>query len=287
MARRDGGDRAALSAVPAPRRLADLGAASSDVVLAAGDRAIDAIAAVLPDRATVAAAAGLPAPPVDAAGLRARHTAQRGIQFGALAAGAEDLRCAADRLRARHRALAEEAGVLWERWSGPSAEEVADRVVLLGRAAQEVVTMLSETAETVEAAGLAVADDIADRAAAARALGAAEPGPAPRRGAVAGAARSWAAGLDAELHRYLEVADRTDRSIAATWRELAQRLAALRRLSGAEPGPVEVDLAGLPPDLLALPEILAALGPLGLEEPDDGPDARPGDLTDDEGDVRG
>ncbi|MFC5065367.1 WXG100 family type VII secretion target [Actinomycetospora atypica] len=283
MARRDGGDRAALSAVPPPRRLADLGAASSDVVLAAGDRAIAAIAAVLPERTAVAARVGLPAPSVDAADLLARHCAQRGIRFAALADGAEDLRRAAERLRARHRALAEEAGVLWERWSGPSAEEVADRVVLLGRATQEVVTMLSETAETVEAAGLAVADDVAARAAAARALGAAEPGPAPGPGAVSAAARSWAATLDAELHRYLEVADRTDRSIAATWQELAQRLDALRRLSGAEPEPIGADPAGLPPDLLALPEILAALGPLGLDDEPDGPDDRPGD----EDDVRG
>ena len=176
--------------------------------------------------------------------------------------------------------------MLWERWSGPSADEVADRVVLLGRAAQEVVTMLSETAETVEAAGLAVADDVADRAAAARALGAAEPGAGPRSREPC--RRPPARGRPAstrELHRYLEVADRTDRSIAATWQELAQRLGALRQLSGAEPEPVEVDLGGLPPDLLALPEILAALGPLGL---DDGPDDDlPDDLPRDEDDARG
>nr|WP_246326364.1 WXG100 family type VII secretion target [Actinomycetospora corticicola] len=214
----------------------------------------------------------MPAPPVDAAGLRARHTAQRGIRFAAIAAGAEDLRRAADRVRARHRALAEEAGTLWERWSGPSAEEVADRVVALGRAAQEIVTMLAETAETVEAAGLAVADDVTDRAAAARALGAGDPGPPPRPGAVPAAARSWAAALDAVLQRYLVVADRTDATIADAWRELADRLGVLRRLSGTA---VEVgepaDTGGLPPDLLALPEILAALGGLGMgEEPDDG-----------------
>ncbi len=271
--RRDGGrGTGPLSAVPPPRRLGQLGADTSDALLAAGDAAVERIVAVLPARVALTETAGLPAPPVDAAGLRARHTAQRGIRFAAIAAGAEDLRRAADRIRARHRALAEEAGTLWERWSGPSAEEVADRVVALGRAAQEIVTMLAETAETVEAAGLAVADDVTDRAAAARALGAGDPGPPPRPGAVPAAARSWAAALDAVLQRYLVVADRTDATIAEAWRELADRLGVLRRLSGtaAEVGEPAVT-GGLPPDLLALPEILAALGGLGTgEEPDDG-----------------
>lgn len=278
--RRDGGRGIGpLSAVPSPRRLAQLGADTSDALLAAGDVAIDRIAAALPARIALAGTAGLPAPPVDVAGLRARHAAQRGIRFAAIAAGAEDLRRAADRVRARHRALAEEAGTLWERWSGPSAEEVADRVVALGRAAQEIVTLLAETAETVEAAGLAVADDVTDRAAAARALGAGDPGPPPGPGAVPAAGRAWAAALDAHLQRYLAVADRTDATIAETWRELADRLGMLRRLSGAaaEVEPADGgDPGGLPADLLALPEILAALGGLGVpgaddEEEEDGP----------------
>ncbi|GLZ50771.1 hypothetical protein Acsp07_03880 [Actinomycetospora sp. NBRC 106378] len=269
--RRDGGRGGGpLSAVPPPRRLAQLGADTSDALLAAGDVAIDRIAAALPARVALAGTAGLPAPPVDVAGLRARHAAQRGIRFAAIAAGAEDLRRAADRVRARHRALAEEAGTLWERWSGPSAEEVADRVVALGRAAQEVVTLLAETAETVEAAGLAVADDVTDRAAAARALGAGDPGPPPGPGAVPAAARAWAAALDAHLQRYLAVADRTDAAIAETWRELADRLGMLRRLSGAAADVGEPAAeGGLPADLLALPEILAALGGLGGAVADD------------------
>ncbi|WP_018330952.1 WXG100 family type VII secretion target [Actinomycetospora chiangmaiensis] len=274
MTRRDGGRGGGpLSAVPSPRRLAQLGADTSDALLAAGDGAIERIAAALPARIAMGETTGLGAPPVDAEGLRARHTAQRGIRFAAIAAGAEDLRRAADRIRARHRALAEEAGTLWERWSGPSAEEVADRVVALGRAAQEIVTMLAETAETVEAAGLAVADDVTDRAAAARALGAGDPGPPPGRGAVPAAARAWAATLDSRLQRYLVVADRTDATIAGTWRELADRLGVLRRLSGTAPEVGGPDAGGLPADLLALPEILAALGGLGAPgEPDaDGP----------------
>ena len=242
----------------------------------------------------LAGPAGLPAPPVDAAGLRGRHSAQRGVRFSALAAGAEDLRAAADRVRARHRALAEEAGTLWERWSGPSAEDVADRVVSLGRAAHEIVTLLEETAETVEGAGLAVADDVADRADAARELAAELPAPPGDVDADTAAARAWAADLDARLHRYLGAADRTDRAIAATWRDLAERIGVLRRLSG---GP-EVDefddhadglgAGALPPELLALPEILAALGPLtgpdpdldGPPDPDDDPDDDPPTLPD-------
>ncbi|MCD2189425.1 WXG100 family type VII secretion target [Actinomycetospora soli] len=271
MTRRDGGRRGGpLSAVPPPRRLDQLGADTSDALLAAGDVAVDRIVAALPARAALTGTAGLPGPPVDAAGLRARHGAQRGIRFAAIAAGAEDLRRAADRIRVRHRALAEEAGTLYERWSGPSAEEVADRVVALGRAAQEIVALLADTAETVEAAGLAVADDVADRAAAARALGAGDPGPPPGPGAVPAAARGWAAALDACLQRYLVVADRTDATIAETWRTLADRLGMLRRLSGAAAdvtgsgdGVGPADTGGLPPDLFALPEILAALGGLG------------------------
>ncbi len=261
---RRGGDPAAspLRAVPPARRLADLGVADSDAVLAAADAAIDGVADVLPARLALAGPAGLPAPPVDAAGLLARHTAQRGVRFAALAAGAEDLRGAAARIRARHRALAEEAGTLWERWSGPSAEEVADRVVSLGRAAQEIVTLLEETADTVEGAGLAVADDVADRAAAATDLAADLP--YPPSGPDTAAARAWAADLDARLHRYLDVADRTDEAIAATWRDLAERIGVLRRLSGSpvDPDDLVADAGALPPDLLALPEILAALGSL-------------------------
>ncbi|NMO93447.1 WXG100 family type VII secretion target [Actinomycetospora sp. TBRC 11914] len=277
--RRGGAAGSPLRAVPPARRLAELGVADSDAVLADADPAIDAVAALLPAREALAARAGLPAPPVDAAGLRARHAAQRGVRFAALAAGADDLRAASARVRARHRALAEEAGTLWERWSGPSAEEVADRVVSLGRAAQEIVTLLEETAETVEGAGLAVADDVAARADAARELASGlsappdEPGPA--------AARVWAAGLDARLHRYLDEADRTDGSIAATWHDLAARIGVLRRLSGdaEDDDAAAVDAGALPPDLLALPEILAALGPLtGL---DDGPDDEDDDDPDD------
>ncbi|MDL5155477.1 WXG100 family type VII secretion target [Actinomycetospora termitidis] len=286
MTRRDGGRRGSLSAVPPPRRLAELGADTSDALLAAGDAGIAQVAAALPARVALVGTAGLPAPPVDVEGLRARHTAQRGIRFAAIAAGADDLRRAADRVRARHRALADEAGVLWEQWSGPSADEVADRVVALGRAAQEIVTMLAETAETVEAAGLAVADDVTDRAAAARALAAFDPGPAPGPGAMPVAARAWAGALDTRLQRYLDVADRTDVSIADTWRDLAERLAVLRRLSGTDAEPAADDPSGLPPDLLALPEILAALGGLGLGDPDeddeddDAPEdrAHPGEL---------
>ncbi|MEJ2868316.1 WXG100 family type VII secretion target [Actinomycetospora sp. OC33-EN08] len=271
MTRRDGGRRGgALSAVPPPRRLAELGADTSDALLASGDAGIAHVTGALPARLALAGTAGLAAPPVDAAGLRARHEAQRGIRFAAIAAGAEDLRRAADRIRARHRALAEEAGGLWERWSGPSADEVADRVVALGRAAQEIVTMLAETAETVEAAGLAVADDVTDRAAAARALAAADPGPPPGPGAMPAAAHAWASALDVRLARYLAVADHTDAAIAETWRELAERLAVLRRLSGT--GPAPDPSPGLPADLLALPEILAALGGLGLDDPDGEPD---------------
>ncbi|WP_433800410.1 WXG100 family type VII secretion target [Actinomycetospora sp. CA-084318] len=289
MTRRDGGRSGGpLSAVPPPRRLDQLGAATSDALLAAGDVAVDRIVAALPARVALTGTAGLPGPPVDAAGLRARHGAQRGIRFAAIAAGAEDLRRAADRVRARHRALAEEAGTLYERWSGPSAEEVADRVVALGRAAQEIVTLLADTAETVEAAGLAVADDVADRAAAARALGAGDPGPPPGPGAVPAAARAWAAALDACLQRYLVVADRTDATIAETWRELADRLGMLRRLSGAAAevtGPVDpTDTGGLPPDLLALPEILAALGGLGGLDHDDEADDEAADEAADEAD---
>jgi uncharacterized protein YukE len=261
--RRGGGPPASpLRAVPPARRLADLGVADSDTVLAAADAAIEKVADVLPARLALAGPAGLPAPPVDAAGLLARHTAQRGIRFAALAAGAEDLRGAAARIRTRHRALAEEAGMLWERWSGPSAEEVADRVVSLGRAAQEIVTLLEETADTVEGAGLAVADDVADRAGAATDLAAdlADPPTA----ADTATARAWAADLDARLHRYLGAADRTDEAIAATWRDLAERIGVLRRLSGSpvDPDDLVADAGALPPDLLALPEILAALGSL-------------------------
>lgn len=268
----------AVRAVPAPRRLDGLGVADSDALLARGDAAVEAVAAVLPTRSALGRPAGLPEPPVDAVALRARHRAQRGIRFAALAAGAADLRAAAAQVRARHRALVEEAGSLWERWSGPSADEVADRVVVLGRAAAEVVGLLEEAAESVEAAGLAVADDVTARADAAVALAdPAEPAvtglPAPSDPAV----RAWAADLDARLHRYLDTAERTDRSVAATWRDLADRLGALRRVpGGSSDGPPPDDPDGpdpaalLPPDLLALPEILAALGPLAaLPLPDD------------------
>ncbi len=275
--RRTGGPAASsLHAVPPARRLSGVGVADSDALLAAADEAVDAVAAVLPARVALAGPAGLPAPPVDVAGLRGRHDSQRGVRFAALAAGAEDLRAAADRVRARHRALAEEAGTLWERWSGPSAEEVADRVVSLGRAAHEIVTLLEETAETVEGAGLAVADDVAARADAARELAAELPAPPTDLAVDPTAARAWAAELDARLHRYLGAADSTDRAIAATWRDLAERIGVLRRLSGGpdadEPGDL-TDAFGagaLPPELLALPEILAALGP--LTDPDDGSD---------------
>jgi uncharacterized protein YukE len=269
-----------LRAVPAVRRLADLGVADSDAILATADDSVEAVVAVLPARLVLT---GLGAPPLDAEGLRARHTARRGVRFVALAGGAEDLRAAAGRVRTRHRALAEEAGTLWERWSGPSAEEVADRVVSLGRAAQEIVTLLEETAETVEGAGLAVADDVAARADAARELAAGLPGPPD--GADTAPARAWAADLDARLLRYLETADRTDEAIAATWRDLAERIGVLRRLSGDPHEPDQVaaasDPGALPPDLRALPEILAALGPLvggGGEDPDD-PDDPDGDQT--------
>jgi uncharacterized protein YukE len=259
--------------VPPARRLADLGVADSDTLLASADGAVDDVVAVLPARIALAGPAGLPAPPVDATGLRSRHTAQRGVRFAALAAGADDLRAAADRVRARHRALAEEAGTLWERWSGPSAEDVADRVVSLGRAAHEIVTLLEETAETVEGAGLAVADDVVARAEAAGEL--AEGLPAPPADTDTVAARAWAADLDARLHRYLGAADRTDRSIAATWRDLAERIGVLRALSGDDgpDEPADGSVAGaLPPELLALPEILAALGPLTGDGPDPGTD---------------
>jgi uncharacterized protein YukE len=263
------GGSAGLHAVPPARRLADLGVADSDALLAAADDAVEAVVAVLPVRAALT---GLPAAPVDADGLRERHAAQRGVRFAALAAGADDLRAAAERVRARHRALAEEAGTLWERWSGPSAEEVADRVVSLGRAAHEIVTLLEETAETVEGAGLAVADDVTARADAARELAAGLPAPPAATDTVV--ARTWAADLDARLHRYLGAADRTDRAIAATWRDLAERIGVLRRLSGDDDdGPVDDVVAGtLPAELLALPEILAALGPLTgdpIDDPDD------------------
>jgi uncharacterized protein YukE len=255
--------------VPPARRLAELGVPDSDGLLATADTAVEDVAALLRVRVALADQVGLPAPPVDAEGLRARHAAQRGVRFAALAAGAEDLRAASARVRARHRALAEEAGTLWERWSGPSAEEVADRVVSLGRAAQEIVTLLEETAETVEGAGLAVADDVAARADAARAL--AEGLPSPPEGPDPAAARAWAAGLDGRLHRYLAEADRTDTSIAATWRDLAERIGVQSRLSGEADEPT--DPGALPPDLLALPEILAALGP--LTDPDTDPDPDP------------
>ncbi|MCD2192507.1 WXG100 family type VII secretion target [Actinomycetospora endophytica] len=277
MTRRPGhrsrGGAAGLRAVPPARRLADLGAADSDTLLAAADDAVETVVAVLPARVALAGPAGLPAPPVDAEGLRRRHTAQTGVRFAALAAGADDLRAAAERVRARHRALAEEAGTLWERWSGPSAEEVADRVVSLGRAAHEIVTLLEETAETVEGAGLAVADDVTARAEAAEELAAELP--VPPAGTDTAAARTWAADLDARLHTYLGAADRTDRAIAATWRDLAERIGVLRRLSGDDGAdePVDDPVAGaLPPELLALPEILAALGPLTGDVPDDDPD---------------
>jgi uncharacterized protein YukE len=255
-----------LRAVPPARRLRDLGVPDSDALLAAADGAVDALTGVLSARVALAGPAGLPAPPVDAAGLLARHGAQRGVRFAALAAGAEDLRGAATRIRARHRALAEEAGALWEHWSGPSADEVADRVVSLGRAAQEIVTLLEETADTVEGAGLAVADDIAERAAAATGLAAGLC--APPADPDTATTRAWAADLDARLHRYLDVADRTDEAIAATWRDLAERIGVLRRLSGrpVEPDDLAADAGALPPDLLALPEILAALG--SLTDPD-------------------
>lgn len=274
------GGPAGLHAVPPARRLADLGVADSDTLLASADGALEDVVAVLPARVALAGPAGLPGPPVDATGLRDRHTAQRGVRFAALAAGADDLRAAADRVRARHRALAEEAGTLWERWSGPSADEVADRVVSLGRAAHEIVMLLEETAETVEGAGLAVADDVVVRAEAADELAADLP--APPGDTDTAAARTWAADLDARLHRYLGAADRTDRAIAATWRDLAERIGVLRRLSGDEgtDDPVDGAVAGaLPPELLALPEILAALGPLtGDTGPDDDtdPDDPPG-----------
>jgi uncharacterized protein YukE len=261
--RRGGGPAAVpLRALPPARRLADLGVTDSDAVLATADRAVDDVAGLLPARLALAGPAGLPAPPVDAAGLRARHGAQRGVRFAALAAGADDLRGAAARIRARHRALAEEAGALWEHWSGPSADEVADRVVSLGRAAHEIVTLLEETADVVEGAGLAVADDVADRAAAATELAAGLPGPPPDPDTAT--ARTWAADLDARLHRYLGTADRTDEAIAATWRDLGERIGVLRLLSGSPVGPDDLtaDAGALPPDLLALPEILAALGSL-------------------------
>jgi uncharacterized protein YukE len=262
--------------VPPARRLADLGVADSDALLAAADDAVDAVVAVLPARLALAGPAGLPAPPVDAAGLRDRHAAQRGVRFAALAAGADDLRAAAERVRTRHRALAEEAGTLWERWSGPSAEEVADRVVSLGRAAHEIVTLLEETAETVEGAGLAVADDVTARAGAARELAAGLP--CPPVDTDPATARAWAADLDARLHGYLGAADRTDRAIAATWRDLAERIGVLRRLSGDESTEDPAAVAGaLPPELLALPEILAALGPLTGNGPGNGPDDDPDD----------
>jgi uncharacterized protein YukE len=255
-----------LRAVPPARRLRDLGVPDSDALLATADGAVDAVAGVLPARVALAGPAGLPAPPIDAAGLLARHGAQRGVRFAALAAGAEDLRGAATRIRLRHRALAEEAGALWEHWSGPSADEVADRVVSLGRAAQEIVTLLEETADTVEGAGLAVADDVAERAAAATELAAGLSGPPADPDTAT--TRAWAADLDARLHRYLDVADRTDEAIAATWRDLAERIGVLRRLSGrpVEPDDLAADAGALPPDLLALPEILAALG--SLTDPD-------------------
>lgn len=274
--RRGGPAASALRVVPPARRLADLGVADSDAVLASADGAVDVVAALLPARLALAGPAGLPAPPVDAEGLLARHAARRGVRFAALAAGAEDLRGAAARIRARHRALAEEAGALWEHWSGPSADEVADRVVSLGRAAQEIVTLLEETADTVEGAGLAVADDVADRAAAATALAAGLPGPPADPDTAT--ARAWAADLDARLHRYLGVADRTDDAITATWRDLAERIGVLRALSGRPAVEADdVDTGALPPDLLALPEILAALG--SLTDPDldeDDPDDAPG-----------
>jgi uncharacterized protein YukE len=279
--RRGGGPAASpLRAVPPARRLADLGVADSDAVLATADGAVEVVAAVLPARLALAGPAGLPAPPVDAAGLLARHGAQRGVRFAALAAGAEDLRGAAARIRARHRALAEEAGALWEHWSGPSADEVADRVVSLGRAAQEIVTLLEETADTVEGAGLAVADDVADRAAAAAALAAGLPDPPadPDTATV----RAWAAEVDARLHRYLGAADRTDEAIAATWRDLAERIGVLRALSGraaVEADDLAADAGALPPDLLALPEILAALG--SLTDLDTDPDTDEDEADDD------
>lgn len=272
--RRGGGSAASpLRAVPPARRLADLGVADSDTLLATADPAVDVVAALLTARVALAGPAGLPAPPVDAAGLLARHGAQRGVRFAALAAGAEDLRRAAARIRGRHRALAEEAGALWEHWSGPSAEEVADRVVSLGRAAQEIVTLLEETADTVEGAGLAVADDVADRAAAATELAAELPDPPAEPDTAA--ARAWAAGLDARLQRYVDAADRTDEAIAATWRDLAERIGVLRALSGSpvEPDDLAPDAGALPPDLLALPEILAALGSLTDLDLDTGLDA--------------
>ena len=284
--RRGGGPASSpLRAVPPARRLRDLGVPDSDALLATAHDAVDAVGGVLPARVALAGSAGLPAPPVDAVGLLARHGAQRGVRFAALAAGAEDLRGAATRIRTRHRALAEEAGALWEHWSGPSADEVADRVVSLGRAAQEIVTLLEETADTVEGAGLAVADDVAERAAAATELAAGLPGP-PADPEPA-TTRAWAADLDARLHRYLDVADRTDEAIAATWRDLAERIGVLRRLSGrpVEPDDLAADAGALPPDLLALPEILAALG--SLTDLDDDLDADDLDTDTDDTDPDG
>ena len=228
--------RAAAGAARPPRRCGRAARASAGrpqrgrlrSPLASADGAVERRGRAAPRADHPRRPARLPAPPVDATGLRARHPAQPGGALRALAAGAEDLRAPAPRIRAPAPARSrEEAGALWEHWSGPSADEVADRVVSLGRAAQEIVTLLEETADSAWGPG-------------SRWPTTSPTGPLPRPSFAAGlpdppagpdaaTARPWAADLDARLRRYLSVADRTDEAITATWRDLAERIGVLRR----------------------------------------------------------
>lgn len=281
-----------LRPVPDARRLSDVDAITSDALLARGDPGLRWLGEQLPRRALVGPRAGLPAAPADTADIGARVARHRGVDLTALAGTGDGLRRVAQDVRGRHRALAEEAGVLWDSWAGPAADGVADGVVDVARAAHGVVDVLEEIASRVEDAGVLVTDAVGELA---LALGALADPPAPddppapvpadvdavlaagpERTTASDVAvlRAWAAALDARLHRLLALLDRTDAVVAQAWADLA---ADVERLwtrppidpaSSAEAEAAQALLAELvAPMPVAVPDPDPGRGPSGLRSP--------------------
>ena len=266
MTRRPGAARSRLRPVPAaaPRRplpdlLAALGATATDAVVDRVADGADAVARDLRRRAALPRGAGLPAPAVAPDRLRAGLDARRGTDLAALAAVADGLRAAAAGLRGRHRRLADEAGTLWTSWAGPAADDVADRVVALARAAHGVVGTLEEVADGVEE--LVRAEVAAVRAATDAVRAAVPPGdptadPAPDRRAQ----RADAAEVDERTTRLLAALTAAEATVTAARAALAARC----RTPDAR-GPAGADDAGPVPTVEALLADLLGRGLAGPE----------------------
>lgn len=285
---------ARLRAVPPRRRAEDAApaaVATSDALLARGEPGLRFLAEHLPRRARLPVRAGLPPATVGVDAVRRRHERGRGTDLAALSAGVRELRLAATTVRGRHRALAEEAGGLWEQWAGPAAEATADRVVVVARAAHGVVSVLEDTADHVEDAVVAVTDALVAQADAALDLLGDDGGErvggstgadvdavldtllddvAPPRPDGPALLRAYAADLDARVRGFLARTDDTDAALDAAWERLAARLAVLRD-GGAAGVAGDVAAGEIEPGAFALPlpvGVAALLAEIGEPDPD-------------------